>query len=133
MSRIVCRFCACSTVRTASVALFSDEAKSTRLSGRLSTIIGLPVADSDGLSQHMCRPCNRKFSVAETFRELARSTYDCTSDLPTHGSVTVNARKRTTNTSCLHASPHTQRARPAAKRTTTGTAGRRLPFTSGKH
>ena len=45
------------------------------LAERLSIIIDVPVSQNDGLSQHICRPCNRKFLAAESLTVLAKDSY----------------------------------------------------------
>ena len=107
--------------------------------GRLSRIIDLPVTADDGLSQHICRPCNRKFIAAESFRSSAKTSYErkgfhvsvlgspqSSPKVPSVASICT--RKRTKDTSGIGASPYTSKARPLAKRSTTGVPGRRLAF-----
>ena len=104
--------------------------------GRLSKVLDLPVAETDGLSCYICRPFNRKFSAAESFRSLARSAYDkggffVASQTPrstNQEASTGETRKRPKSSSGDDASPNTTQLRPAAKRVTTGTRGRRLSF-----
>jgi len=120
-----------------SVALFSSASKTTDFPGWLSRIIDLPVTANDGLSHYICRPCNRKFVAAESFRSSAKRSYERKGF---HVSVSVSlqsspkvppvatSRKRVKDTSGIDASPHTSRARPLAKRSTTGVPGRRLAF-----
>lgn len=108
------------------------------LAERLSIVMDVPVSQNDGLSQYICRPCNRKFLAAESLRVLAKASYDkCRAVLSGSRSVHVGSpksskvapRKRSKDTSGVGVSPHTHSARPSAKRQTVGTSGqRRLSF-----
>ena len=111
----------------------------------------MPVVPKDGLSQHICRPCNRKFQAAESLRALARASYEksrasrpltgvtgshksspsrpLTSVAGSPKSSRVMApRKRSKDTGGVGVSPHKHQARPTAKRQTVGASGRRLCF-----
>ena len=46
------------------------------LAERLSKVTDVPFTPNDGLSKHICRPCNRKFVSAESFRILAKASYE---------------------------------------------------------
>ena len=85
-----------------------------------------------GLSFHMCRSCMRKFQAAETFRSMAKSSYEKQGynalPPPLHSPLVHGCRKRTKDTSGFEASPHTAQARPLAKRSTVAVGGRKLAF-----
>ena len=91
------------------------------------------MAPNDGFSKFICRPCNRKFLSAESFRALAKASYDksrvslSSSSSPKSSQVQVT-RKRPKDTSGVGASPHTNQSRPVAKCQTVGVPGRRLNF-----
>ena len=133
----LCRICSTSLTKQ-SISLFSREciASDSGLAERLSRVIDVPVIANDGLSQHICRPCNRKFVSAESFRVLAKASYEKNrTSLPrpltgVTGSPksTHASRKRSKDTSGVGVSPHTQQVRPTAKRQTVGASGRRLCF-----
>ena len=118
----VCRFCGNVVLPTLSVALFSKDGLDKGLPGRISRVVDLPVSSEDGLSPHLCRPCMRKFQSAETFRSMAKSSYEKQGYIrpapPLHSPRGHGSRKRTKDTSGFEASPHTAKARPLAKRST---------------
>ena len=58
------------------IALFSKDSKTSVLAERLSRVTDVSVVPKDGLSQHICRPCNRKFQAAESLRALTRASYE---------------------------------------------------------
>ena len=61
------KYSACSFVSsTHCIAVFSTESMRSGLSKRLSKVINVPVTLNDGLSQYICRPCNRKFLAPES-------------------------------------------------------------------
>ena len=97
-----------------------------------SVVIDLPVSSEDGLSPHLCRPCMRKFQSAETFRSMAKSSYEkqgySRPTPPLHSPGGHGYKKRTKDTSGFEASPHTAQARSPAKRSTLVVGGRRLAF-----
>ena len=141
MQKHSCRLCSNAVAPMVSVALFSRESQRAEIPGRLSRVLDLPITESDGLSKYICRPCKRKFIAAESFRAMARSAYDkrvfADSQTPEAHPTCPEAqpsgtRKRPKSTSGVDVSPTTSQARPAAKRTTTGTPGRRLCFSSHK-
>ena len=124
-----CRICCSFVSSTHCIALFSRECKRSGLAERLSRVIDAP---NDGVSQYICRPCNRKFLSAESFRVLAKTSYDKSRGaLPRPSSVgspkssEVAPRKRSKDTSGVGVSPHTRTARPSAKRQTVGASGQR--------
>ncbi len=135
-----CRICSSCVSSKHSIALFSRKDKSLDIADRLSRVIGMPVVQNDGHSWYLCRPCNRKFLSAEALIKLAKASYEKSiPSLPTprtpptvSTSISYRAgdgpRKRTKDTSGDGISPHTQRARPTAKRQTVGSSGRRLAF-----
>ena len=116
-----CRICGTHVTATHCVTLFSRESLATSTPDRLSKVAAVPVARDDGLSRVICRPCNRKFLVAESFQVTAKCTYE--------KSVYSATRKRSKDTSGIMVSPHTEQCRPVAKRLTwIPMAGRRLVF-----
>ena len=145
----LCRICSTSLTKQ-SISLFSREciASDSGLAERLSRVIDVPVIANDGLSQHICRPCNRKFVSAESFRVLAKASYEKNRTSLAKASYEKNrtslprpltgvtgspksthaSRKRSKDTSGVGVSPHTQQVRPTAKRQTVGASGRRLCF-----
>ncbi len=134
-----CRICCSFLSSSHCIAVFPDPKRySSDLAKRLSRVIEVPITPKDGLSQHICRPCNRKFLSAESFRVLAKASYEKSrAPLPrpltgVTGSPTstrvVAPRKRSKDTSGVGVSPHTHLARPSAKRQTVGATGRRLCF-----
>ena len=146
-----CRICCSFVSSTHCIALFSKDSKTSGLAERLSRVTDVPDVPKDGLSQHICRPCNRKFQAAESLRALARASYEksrasrpltgvtgspksspsrpLTSVAGSPKSSRVMApRKRSKDTSGVGVSPHTHQARPTAKRQTIGASGRRLCF-----
>eukprot|EP00731_Ephydatia_muelleri_P029160 Em0020g804a len=102
--------------------LFSSVSLASGLADRLSRVVDAPVAADDGQSRFICRSCKIKFMAAESFRTIAKETYQ-----KNNGSLKFNlsgtGRKRTKNTSGPGASPHTNQCRPVAKR-----SGRRLTY-----
>ena len=131
-----CRICCSFVSSTHCIALFSKDSKTSGLAERLSRVTDVPVVPKDGLSQHICRPCNRKFQAAESLRALARASYEKSrASRPLTGvtgspksSRVMAPRKRSKDTSGVGVSPHTHQARPTAKRQTVGASGRRLCF-----
>ena len=123
-----CRICSKVVEAKHSLALFSQDAVKDGFPDRLSRVINLPVRENDGLPKHICRPCNRRLTAAESFIHLARSSYEkeefWSDNTSSSNTVTVEGsglpdvnRKRPKNTSSsIDASPHTVQARPAAKR-----------------
>ncbi len=107
------------------------------LAERLSKVTDVPFTPNDGLSKHICRPCNRKFVSAESFRILAKASYEknrasllrpLTRVTGSPKSIS-SSRKRPKDTSGVGVSPHTHQVRPTAKRQTVrGASGRRLCF-----
>lgn len=128
----VCRFCGNTVLPTLSVGLFTQDGLDKDLPGRISRVIELPVSSEDGLSPHLCRPCMRKFQSAETFRSMAKSSYEKQGYSgpapPLHSPRGHGYKKRMKDTSGFEASPHTAQARPPAKRSTLVVSGRRLAF-----
>ena len=128
----ICRFCGNTVLPTLSVALFTKDGLDKDLSGRISRVVDLPVSRQDGLSLYLCRPCMRKLQTAETFRCMAKSSYEKQGynkpAPPSHSPVVHGSRKRMKDTSGFKASPHTSQARPQAKRCTLSVSGRRLTF-----
>ncbi len=130
-----CRICSNFVSSSHCIAVFS---RTSCIAERLSRVTDVPVTLNDGLSKHICRPCNRKFLSAESFRVLAKTSYEKRgTPLPRPTGVTgspksargVAPRKRTKDTSGVGVSPHTHQVRPSAKRQTVGGAsGRRLCF-----
>ena len=137
-----CRICSHVIDTKHAQALFSRDAVKDGFPDRISTIINLPVTENDGLPKHMCRPCNRRLTAAESFIHLARSSYEkqgfWSGKTSSSNTVTVEGsglpdvnRKRPKNTSSsIDASPHTVQARPAAKRVTL--QRRRLSFSQNE-
>ena len=129
-----CRICCCSVSATHRVALFSRESLEARVAERLNKVIKVPVVQSDCVSNYMCRSCNKKFLMAESFMELAMTTYTKTRVSPdlelSRSNITQiqSTRKRSKETSGDGASPHTHQVRPITKRHTSGVCGRRLDF-----
>ena len=115
-----------------SIALFTKDGLDKDLPGMISRVVDLPVSREDGLSPYLCRPCMRKFQAAETFRSMAKSSYEKQGynkpAPPLHSPVVYGYRKRTKDTSGFEASPHTTQARPLAKRSTLAVGGKRLAF-----
>ncbi len=132
---VLCRICSNFMDPKHSISLVTREctASGSGISERLSRVTDVPIAPNDGLSQHICRPCNRKFISAESFRILAKASYEKNrASLPrpltgVTGSPN-SSRKRSKDTSGVGVSPHTHQARPTAKRQTVGASGRRLCF-----
>ena len=126
-----CRLCCLPSTQ---LLFFSIDSVRAGTPGRPSSIVDLPVTADDGLSQYICRPCNRKFTAAESFRSTARMSYERKGfeKLSVHSSpkppLVETTRKRTKDTNGIDASPHTSLARPLAKRFTTGVHGRDLLF-----
>ena len=136
MQTLSCRFCTNSVAVKHSVAIFSIDSVKSGMLGRLSIVSSLPVAAGDGLSQYMCRSCNRKFIVAECFRSTVRTCYE-KRGFQVSAAVSVEsspkcflAEKGPKDTSGTDVSPHTSRVWPLAKRSTTTVPGKRLPFSS---
>ena len=137
-----CRICCSFVSSTHCIALFSKDSKTSGLAERLSRVTDVPVVPKDhGLSQHICRPCNRKFQAAESLTALARASYEKSKpSRPLTGvigspksspsrpltsvagspksSCVMAPRKRSKDTSGVGVSPHTHQARPTAKRQT---------------
>ena len=112
---VLCRICSNFVDCKHSISLFSRECLASGLAERLSKVTDVPVTPNDGLSQHICRPCNRKFISAESFRILAKASYEKNrTSLPrpltgVTGSPksTRSSRKRSKDTSGVGVSPHT--------------------------
>ena len=114
MASTICRLCARKAERPHYTAIFSKESLQVGLPGRLSSMLGIPVVQNDSCPQRICRACMRKFTSVEThikqLQQTAQTTYHKFIDGP-------SSRKRTKDTSgTVGVSPHTQRARPPAKR-----------------
>ena len=128
----VCRFCGNTVLPKLSIALFTKDGLDRDLPGRISRVVDLPVSREDDLSPYLCRPCMRKFQAAETFRSMAKSSYEKQGydkpPPPLHSPVVRGSRKRMKDTSGFEASPHTAQARPLHKRSTLAVSGRRLAF-----
>ncbi len=62
-------------INAETLALFSSDALSKDLPGRLSALLQLPVSADDGHSPHCCRPCMWKFLAAESFVSMATNSY----------------------------------------------------------
>ncbi len=127
-----CRLC-CSTVIVSQHnfrMVFSTECLKVDFAGRLSRLLDLPVLQSDGLSEYLCRSCLRKVDSLEAFKCLTRQSYQKQRlNKQIHSSPVSRAgKKRPKDTSGNEASPHTVQSRPLAKRSTVGTAGKRLVF-----
>ena len=121
---IICRVCCSSLTSTHCVSLFSKKAIDSDLPERLSKALDLPVARNDVLSNYMCRTCDKRFLAVESFRSIAKCSYDKYSK-PIHSPKAFRIPiKRTKDTSGPGASPHTVRVRPVAKRLTCGVPGR---------
>ena len=77
-------------------------------------MLGVPVVQNNSCPQRICQSCMRKFASVETnikqLQETAQTSYHKFTGGP-------SSRKRTKDTSgTIGVSPHTQRARPPAKR-----------------
>ncbi len=126
---IVCRFCCAAVPRKHTSALFTPDALSKDLPGRLSTLLQLPVASDDGHPPHCCGPCLRKFLSSERFVTTAKCSYQSRSREGNELSPVTSGRKRGKDSSGPDVSPFTSQSQPSSKRSTGGVAGRRLAFT----
>ena len=87
-----CRFCLKNVASNHSVGLFTIQAIGQDLSGRLSKLLLVPVAQSDGLSQSICRTwriahiCS-SLSVKRPSPTLCRASVSPWSKLETHSAI----------------------------------------------
>ena len=112
MALQICRLCLGKAERPHYTVIFSENSQSKNVPERLSSLSGVPISHGDGLPGRVCRTCMDKFSSLEKslakFQEMAKSSWQNLS------------RKRTKETSGnIGVSPHTERARPPAKRSRT--------------
>ena len=116
--------------------LFSNKAVQEDLPGRLSSVLGLPVNHTDGLSKLICVSCVKKLRSSEAFRSPASHSYlkqgfnQQVPPLTVAGSSPVRqgVRKRSKDTSGTDASPFTVQSRPSAKKSTISVGRKRLAF-----
>ena len=96
-----CRICCTFLSSTHCISLFSRDSLVSGLAERLSGIAA--VAQDDGLSGVICRPCNGKFVAAESFRVLAKASYD-----KCRASLLISACPRSTVPVSTHSSPRSR-------------------------
>ena len=82
-----CRICENKSV---CVTLFSRESLAANTPERLSRVAAVPVIQDDGLSHVICCPCNRRFQLAESFQDTAKSTHEKSSECKTEHTLLLH-------------------------------------------
>ena len=126
----LCRLCRTTLLPKHAVNLFGHAAVKTQLSSRTEDLLGIRVAENDGLPQHICERCKRRVETLERavadlegFRSQARDSYDLLL-------LTRAPLKRTKESSAsIGVSPDTIRARPPPKK---HLSQRQLTFEHGR-
>ena len=117
MESSLCRLCLVSVPSGHAVCLFSQKAEKQRLCSRITDLLGVPVAEKDGFSEHICERCKRKLERLEKaveeltdFRCMANSSFSTMS-------IQRGQLKRTKETSSsIGVSPDTAKIRPPSKK-----------------
>ena len=117
-----CRLCRAKVAATNSTALFTPFATSKKLPTRISDLLEVTIACSDGLPTHICRQCRRRFDSLEraaadlkSFRILAKESRS--SLLARNGEVAVCAAvKRTKECSGLTGVSPPSKRQPLSRR-----------------
>ena len=98
-------------------ALDSNENLKVDLPGRITHLLGVPIAKDDNHTKRVCRACLRKFTTLEcslkVLQQLAQATYE------QFHKVQPNRKRPKETSGTIGVSPHTQRCRPPSKRIAT--------------
>ena len=125
-----CRLCRAVVSIKHAASLFSHSSTAQRLASRVSELLQVTIAPHDGLPQHICYVCKRRFeSLEKAVKDLEEFRVQASE---TYGSLahTRGPLKRTKESSAVvGVSPDIAKARPPAKKQL---SRRQLDFDHGK-
>ena len=120
----VCRLCRSFIDPNRSTALFTTTGVAKELGSRISSLLGIPVVKTYGLSSYVCRDCSRRIKkLEEALNDLKAFQTMARASLALFSSKGPSKRPKESSGD-VGVSPDTQRCRPKSKQ-----ARKRLCFT----